>query len=110
MVEVAFGRLAAKWRLFHRPLELSLETLDNVVKACCILHNLGIDLEGKNALFEVESEDAIPPLPPPIEPIARTRNRNVGSASVDARNAFVTYFQSQEGRLPWQDDYINRLK
>ncbi|XP_036340050.1 putative nuclease HARBI1 isoform X2 [Rhagoletis pomonella] len=38
-VEMAFGRLSSRFRVFHRPIEVSVETCDTVVKACCILHN-----------------------------------------------------------------------
>lgn len=38
-VEMAFGRMANRFRIFHRPLEVELNTCDLVVKACCILHN-----------------------------------------------------------------------
>lgn len=38
-VEMAFGRMANRFRIFHRPLEVELNTCDLVVKTCCILHN-----------------------------------------------------------------------
>ncbi|XP_017469447.1 PREDICTED: uncharacterized protein LOC108361357 isoform X2 [Rhagoletis zephyria] len=38
-VEMAFGRLAARFRVFHRPIEVSLETCDALIKVCCVLHN-----------------------------------------------------------------------
>ena len=39
MVECAFGILANKWRIFHRPLDVTPQFCDSIVKARCILHN-----------------------------------------------------------------------
>lgn len=38
-VEIAFGRLVGRFRILHRPMEVSLPTCDAVIKACCVLHN-----------------------------------------------------------------------
>lgn len=38
-VECAFGILSNKWRIFHRPLNVSQEFAISIVKAACILHN-----------------------------------------------------------------------
>lgn len=37
--ETSFGRLVARFRIFHRPIEVSLNTCDIIVKTCCVLHN-----------------------------------------------------------------------
>ncbi|PNF22512.1 hypothetical protein B7P43_G14377 [Cryptotermes secundus] len=39
VAENAFGILAARFRIFCRPINLSVETIDLVVKAACALHN-----------------------------------------------------------------------
>jgi hypothetical protein len=38
-VECSFGILTNKWRVFYRPLNVSLEFAEDIVKACVILHN-----------------------------------------------------------------------
>ena len=59
MVECAFGILKNKWRIFHRPLDVTPQFCDSIVKACCILHNFvrqnsGFQLE--DTLYESNFE------------------------------------------------------
>ena len=59
IVECAFGILANKWRIFHRPLDVTPQFCDSIVKACCILHNfvrrnVGFQLE--DTLYESNFE------------------------------------------------------
>lgn len=44
-VECAFGILSNKWRIFHRPLNVS-KPFAKDIKACVILHNLVRDKDG----------------------------------------------------------------
>jgi hypothetical protein len=39
MVENAFGILASRFRVFGKPIEVKVETVDIKVKASCVLHN-----------------------------------------------------------------------
>jgi len=38
-VECTFGILASRFRVFRKPFEIKVESVDNVVKAACVLHN-----------------------------------------------------------------------
>lgn len=38
-VECAFGILSNKWRIFHRPMNVIVDFVSDIVKACCVLHN-----------------------------------------------------------------------
>lgn len=38
-VECTFGILAAPFRVFRKPFEIKIESVDNVIKAACVLHN-----------------------------------------------------------------------
>lgn len=38
-IECTFGILSKKWRIFHRPLNVSEEFADDIIKSCIILHN-----------------------------------------------------------------------
>jgi len=39
MAECALHILANKWRLLHRPFDVTPQLHDSLVKACCIVHN-----------------------------------------------------------------------
>ena len=39
IVENAFGILAARWRVYHRVIDQRPNTVDEVIKATCVLHN-----------------------------------------------------------------------
>ncbi|XP_047521177.1 protein ALP1-like isoform X2 [Pieris napi] len=95
-VECAFGILANKWRIFHRPLNVSKKLGKNIVKACVVLHNLVRDRDGyRSADGYVATETAFVDLP----------DSNVvqgGRTANDIRNNFAEYFTSPEGSLPWQ--------
>lgn len=51
VIECAFGILAAKWRCLRTQLEVSPDTADKLVKACCLLHNIIIHHDGDNYHF-----------------------------------------------------------
>jgi len=97
MVECAFGILANKWRIFHRPLDVTPQFCDSIVKACCILHNFvrrndGFQLE--DTLYESN-----------FESIQATGTRgNIKGKHV--RDYFAKYFTSPHGAVPWQYDKV----
>jgi hypothetical protein len=39
IVENTFGIMASRFRIFHTEISVSLERIDSIVMACCILHN-----------------------------------------------------------------------
>lgn len=96
-VECSFGILTNKWRIFHTPLNLSLDLSKDVVKACCVLHNYVRERDGYR--FEDTLE---------ITGLGDT-NAIVDNEEMSARNIrekFADYFISDEGSLSWQSNFI----
>ncbi|KAL4132034.1 hypothetical protein QTP88_009255 [Uroleucon formosanum] len=48
MVECAFGVLANKWRVLHTPIQVEPDFTDEIIKACCVLHNFVRKRDGTN--------------------------------------------------------------
>ena len=92
-IECAFGILTAKWRCLKTELELSPAKVDNVVKACCILHNLIIDEEG---LLVRPSRGELAEESP--RSVGRHFNHSP-KAAVKVRDLLVDYFTSPAGSL-----------
>ncbi|XP_049880387.1 uncharacterized protein LOC126376874 [Pectinophora gossypiella] len=57
-VECAFGILANKWRVFHRPLNVSLNFCTNIIKASCVLHNFILNREGAQTFEDMIIDDS----------------------------------------------------
>lgn len=93
VVENAFGILAQKWRIFYRPIDLSIETNISVVRTACILHNfLRVEKAGDDRYFEYLDP------PEPIQNAFEALNvdpRRATSHAFEARVIFVNYFNSQ---------------
>lgn len=97
-IECTFGIMTNKWRIFHRPIDVSVDYAKDIVKACCILHNFvrrdGFDYEDTLTIFGLEDE---------LRDVMCVRNM----APADSiRSKFADYFMSNEGSLPWQHNYI----
>lgn len=93
MVECTFGILANKWRIFHRPIDVSIDFCDTIIKSCCLLHNFVRKRDGINF---TDTAYECPLQSVNIEPHDRT------ISAVNIRNYFATYFTSPQGSVPWQ--------
>ncbi|KAJ8929725.1 hypothetical protein NQ314_017561 [Rhamnusium bicolor] len=99
MVECAFGILANKWRIFHRPLDVNPEFCDSIVKAACILHNLVRLHDGKQVDQEdIESTTYFNNIAP--------SNKRGKQTALNNRTYFARYFTSPAGNVSWQYEYI----
>ena len=94
-VECAFGILSNKWRIFHRPLNVSKTFSINIVKACVVLHNIVRSRDGGR-----EHDDMISTGSQFRELPAKTKR--TGKTGKGVRSNFSNYFISDEGKLPWQ--------
>lgn len=100
MVECAFGILANKWRIFHRPIDTQPEVCDDIVKACCALHNYIRRHDGKQMPENEQVEEKSP-----FTNIAPS-NQRASQIAEDNRMYFAKYFTSPQGNIPWQYNHI----
>ena len=89
VVENAFGILAQKWRVYHKPMEMKVESVIKVVQATCVLHNFlrskTCDAQCVEFLNETESEIGA------LHEISNDSRRAVQTAFA-IREEFVEYF------------------
>ncbi|XP_069610675.1 uncharacterized protein [Ranitomeya imitator] len=97
VVECAFGILTAKWRVLLTAISLHIRTVDEVVKACVVLHNYVLSKEP----VSVDDED----LETTLWDYHSSSVRSAGSVS-RMRDNFAEYFVSPVGRVPWQDNIV----
>lgn len=93
-VECAFGILANKWRILHRPIDVNVEFVDSIVKTCCVLHNYVRVVDGYNF------EDT---LTCPLTGMSACGTRGNTSGKL-VRDHFSDYFCSDYGSVPWQNN------
>lgn len=92
-VECAFGIMANKWRILHRPIDTAYDLTINIVKACFVLHNFVTQHDGLRQQDKM-AISMFPQLRPHV---------NEESLAVNfIRDQFANYFMSLEGALPWQ--------
>lgn len=94
-VECAFGVLANKWRVFHTPILVDPEFIDEIVKACCILHNF------------VRSRDGINYEDTEMHPFSDVVNGGNGprGKGLDIRDYIADYFLDK-GAVSFQKNYM----
>ncbi|RVE41626.1 hypothetical protein evm_013720 [Chilo suppressalis] len=92
-VECAFGIMANKWRIFHRPIDVSYDFATDIIKACCVLHNFVADRDGfrQRDKFAISVDEFLP-----IQPAHEEQ-----TAPNVIRQQYATYFMTR-GTLPWQ--------
>lgn len=98
-VECAFGILANKWRIFHRPLDVHVETAIWIVKTCTVLHNFIREKEGLCTENSFPGEFNLQKVP-------NAQTTRGGCSANSIRTAFADYFISDVGAVSWQKDAI----
>ena len=100
-VECAFGILTNKWRIFHRPLNVSTDFATDIVKACCVLQNYIHKEEGFNSIFV----DTIVDVDSELHELIHSQTVHGGLTANANRNKFAAYFVSEAGKIPWQNRF-----
>lgn len=102
VVECAFGRLAQRFRIFHRPIEVIPCTVDLIVKCCCVLHNYVT----KNMTPSPEIESCNIELPDNFSSIG-SQIGDVSRSGNQIRKTLANYFVT-DGAVDFQWQKINR--
>ncbi|XP_039747584.1 protein ALP1-like isoform X1 [Pararge aegeria] len=105
IVESAFGILQSRFEIFQRRMQVQAKYIDNIILACCSLHNYIIN----NATTE---------LPNPLQESdileSSVDNNVVGDTDIIMcegmviRYQFKQYFNSEHGSVSWQNNIVNR--
>ncbi|KAJ4922211.1 hypothetical protein JOQ06_026119 [Pogonophryne albipinna] len=101
VVENAFGILAARWRIFHRRINLHPKNVDTLVVAGCILHNFLLAPSENQSLLDEEEQQGIH-----MAPVRNMGGNRPSREACDVREAFCTFFNSPEGSVTWQDRMV----
>lgn len=108
VVENAFGILAMKWRIFRRPIDLSIDHTENVVLAAVCLHNYLIDagVIKKPRGYNNTMDEEIPKLPDNcsfenMEPVEESIISRASLRAFEIRDEFSEYFNTH-GSVPFQ--------
>jgi len=91
-VECAFGVLANKWRVLHTTILVEPKFCDDIIKACCVLHNFVRKRDGYNYDEETDVHN--------LDNLT-THGRNVNRSGIDVRDNFADYFMA-DGAVPFQ--------
>ena len=109
-VESAFGILAARFRVFKRPFECKLNTIDKVVLATIVLHNyLRTENLTSSSTQEEDSEvfSSTSSTESNLTPLARNRHRS-STEAFSVREKFTQCFNSADGSVDWQRAAVER--
>ena len=124
VVENAFGILVCKWRIFRQPIIGKLDTVDKIVRACCVLHNHlrrkdGVSNDRRYIVVDdIDREDRDGHIQdgawrqqdhaPGMRGVGRMGSNMHSRAAAGARERFADFFMTEEGRLPWQEAVARR--
>jgi len=124
IIENCFGIAAARFRIFRKPIIAKVANVIKITKAVVALHNymmirqsrFGDDRYCPSNFVDRESLDGISYGEWRNEvqgyqgliPIASTGSNNYSRSAKEVREDFMTYFNSKDGEVSWQYEYINR--
>ncbi|XP_033112750.1 protein ALP1-like [Anneissia japonica] len=118
-IENTFGVMAARWRIFRRPIRANIDTVDRVVKAVVCLHNFLMQTDNahylpngfvdsyNNAEFkEGEWRTIVGEDETGLQNVRRVGSNNYKASARETRDKFKDYFSSAEGAVAWQLDVV----
>lgn len=121
IVENAFGILSNRFRVFMSPIGLNPEKVEDIVMACCSLHNYLRDHKISRTVYmpsgSVDGEDPDTHIIQPgnwrleensqgWQPLARQGSNRHSTAAKQLRDYLCNYFNSSHGAVSWQYNMI----
>ena len=118
IIENTFGILAARFRIYRRPIIAKVETIESITKATVVLHNYLM----KNRFEEynsycpngfVDSNQICGEWRRETQtdsgflPLSRLGTNNYTRDAKKIRDTFSEYFNSTSGSVPWQNDMVS---
>ena len=102
VVENAFGILVARFRLYHRNLQLGPEVTEQIVLATCVLHNY-LTTPQDIAAYEAKAPEFA--LPDDVEGVSDLPNMRGNHPTHQAKlvRQFITDYFMTSGKLSYQD-------
>ena len=115
LIENVFGIMSTRFTLLQRAIEVSPDRAQNIVMACCVLHNFlrkcssgylagtSVDQElGDGSIVGGDwRQDRLA-----LVPINIDQNRNPSLFAKEIRNKLADYFVTPQGELHWQYDRV----
>ncbi|XP_012521454.1 protein ALP1-like isoform X2 [Monomorium pharaonis] len=119
LIENTFGLMSSRWRIFRKPIIASIPIVENIIKACVVLHNwlINEDLQilparrryipndlvdredccdnTENVIWRVEGQL------PLWQNLTATTCRNSSNEAKQVRQGYTKYFM-EEGAVDWQ--------
>ncbi|XP_069837965.1 uncharacterized protein [Dendropsophus ebraccatus] len=93
VVECTFGIMSSQWRILGTTIKLDVRTVDNIIKACCVLHNY---TRPETTDEIMENQQAT------IDNVVNWDFPSPSNLGVAIRDRYADYFMSPEGAVPWQ--------
>lgn len=120
-IENMFGVLAARWRIFRRPIRANPENVERIIKACVCLHNYLMQTEnaGYAPTGFVDADNGTGEFVPgswrsevandersAFQPLTRAGTNNYKKNAKAVRDDFLAYFNSPAGSVSWQLNHV----
>ena len=124
-IENTFGILAARWRIFRRPINIHPEKVVAIVKATCCLYNYlkldesqyslpnrrycpgtFVDYEDRSGQITPGDWRTIASLTSGMSTVQRLGSNTYTQSAAAMRDQMATYFDSPPGEVPWQYTHI----
>lgn len=91
-IENSFGILAARFRVFHRTMELLPANIEKIVQASCVLHNFFIDFEKNQIEIDIDPMEENHDVDNDIQTQAEQTARAMRIRLDENRKEFTEYF------------------